>query len=200
MSVRATLRVSRRRFLRFLTGAGAASLIPWLAPELSVPGGMSGAMPGGGTDGAAGGGLTGRDLAELSALAAVLHPPRSDRERRELDGTIRWWATGRVARGGRLPVYRAGLAELREGVGSAGGGNFDELSPAARGDLVAELHGGAGDGAFHRLAEELLEGVYATDIGWRVVGYRVAPGTPSGVLQYTRPPAPAPELAGVRRG
>lgn len=177
---------SRRLFLKASAlgvGAGAVGLGFWLRGD-----GLDRLGHGGrGADSA--GALGAEDLADIAALAEVLHSPEDDRERRELAMTVRWWATGRSSRGPLMPVYRDGLRALGRAARRAGHEvRFSQLALADREAIVSALFSPDGGGAFQALGMELLEGIYASAPGWRVVGYSTWPGVASAPLEYTRAP------------
>lgn len=178
---------SRRSFIKaFALGvaAGTVGVGFWLRHDVLDR------LRGGGAAAGNAGALSSEDLAEVTALAEVLHWPEDDRERRELEVTVRWWATGRTTRGPHLPVYREGLRALRQAAGRAGHDRrFHHLDLADRETIVAAMFSPHATGPFQALAVELLEGIYASAPGWRVVGYRTWPGVASPPLEYTRAPA-----------
>jgi len=178
---------SRRVFLRVsalgvaATAVGTAFWFTRDAPDR---------LGGDSADSGGAGALESEDFADLVALAEVLHPPDNDRERRELAATVRWWATGRTNRGPHRPVYRDGLRSLDHALVRAGHDlQFHRLSLADREAMVAALFRPGDAGPFQALAVELLEGIYASAPGWRVVGYSTWPGVASALLEYTRKPA-----------
>lgn len=162
---------SRRAFLR-IAGLGAGSLALGLGTWSC--GGSSHVEPGDDDP------LTPKELDQLVAASVALFEPEDERERQELDATIRWWATGRSSRGPHLKLYRDGLA--------------------ARGQT-----GSANAQALKALNDELLDGIYSTAVGWKSLGYTTWPGIPSAPLEYTTRPhgpvrvvltTPLPELVG----
>lgn len=180
---------SRRAFIKAFAlgvGAGAVGVGFWLRHDVLDR------LRGGGAAAGNAGPLSSEDLADVAALAEVLHGPEADRERRELEVTVRWWATGRTARGRHLPIYREGLRALRQAANRSGHDRrFHQLALADREAIVAALFSPDGTGPFQALAVELLEGIYASAPGWRVVGYSTWPGVASPPLEYTRAPASA---------
>ena len=109
--------------------------------------------------------LSDAELDGIVALSIALFEPEDDRERLELDSTMRWWAKGRTTRGPHLQLYRDGLAALKSGTANAGT-----------------------DKAKSALHDELLEGIYSSAVGWKSLGYTTWPGVPSAPQEYTTRP------------
>jgi hypothetical protein len=109
--------------------------------------------------------LTDAELDGIVALSIALFEPEDDRERLELDSTMRWWAKGRTTRGPHLQLYRDGLAALKSGTANAGTNK-----------AKSALH------------DELLEGIYSSAVGWKSLGYTTWPGVPSASQEYTTRP------------
>ena len=119
---------NRRAFLRLLgltAGGTAFGMTAWSCGE-------SRSAPAASPDA-----LTEEELDKVVAMASDLFNPGDQRERSELDSTIRWWANGRTTRGPHLHLYRDGLAAHA---------------------------GGTAAGA---LRNEILEGIYSTGPGWK---------------------------------
>jgi hypothetical protein len=154
---------NRRRFLAAL-GAAAGSVALGLQ--------VSACSDSAGTDDkpTPGAPLSPAELDRIAAFALVLFPPDDDRERKELDTVVRWWAKGQTTRGPHLELYRNGLAAL--------------AAKSTNENLAA-------------LKDELLEGIYSSSVGWRSVGYTTWPGVPSGPVEYTKRPPSAERVAAM---
>lgn len=178
--------MTRRAFLALATGiAGALAAVYALARSRM---GRDEAPPDAAGDTAVDG-VTDDELRALSALALVLFPPTARVPATHVERTAEWWVRGRAARMKPPPPYRAGLALLTDGaVAVRPGLAFVELSAADRERVVARLMAAHPATAFHTTATDLIEGLYASLPGWRLVGYDAAPGMPNLPLAYTTPP------------
>ena len=146
-----TLNSNRRSFLK--SAAAAAGAIAFGLGSWSC----TDAPPSSSDDG-----LTKEELDRISAFASKIFEPEDEKEKEELDRTIRWWATGRTTRGPHLQIYRDGLASLA-------------ASESSDKRLIA-------------FRQEILEGIYSTSVGWKSLGYTTWPGVPSTPLEYTTKP------------
>lgn len=176
--------VSRRGFVAAVAGIGAAALgIPALLRR------ADGARRAADDRPAQAAALTEHDLREAGALALVLFPPTPQLSRELIEHTARWWMQGRAARMKPPPPYRAGLAQLaRAAAAEQPGRTFAGLSREAAERVVAELMAQPDDTAFRALAADLIEGMYSSPPGWRLVGYATGPGTAAGTHAYVEPP------------
>ena len=177
----------RRRFLAVAAAAVAAVAAGVAGLLSSGRGERSGGSP------SPAGRLTDDELTQVAALAPVVFPPETDREARELEDEIRWWAGGRSTLGPYLDTYRDGIRALAAATAAAGlPGPFSELPAAERERVLASGLEGAPAAELAALIDELLEGIYSSTPGWRSLGYATWPGVPSPPLEYTRPPGRAP--------
>lgn len=178
--------MTRRAFLAVATGiAGAVAAVYALARGRI---GRNEAPPDAAGNTAVDG-LTDNELRALTALALVLFPPTTRVPGTHVERTAEWWVRGRVARMTPPPPYRAGLALLaEEAVALQPGSAFRELSAADRERVVAKLMAAHPETAFHTTAADLIEGLYASLPGWRLVGYDAGPGMPNLPLAYTTSP------------
>jgi hypothetical protein len=178
--------MTRRAFLALATGiAGALAAVYALARSRM---GRDEVPPDAAGDTAVDG-LTDDELRALTALAVVLFPPTTRVPVTHVERTAEWLARGRAARMTPPPAYRAGLVLLAdEAVALRPGNAFVELSAADRERVVTKLMAAHPETAFHQVAADLIEGLYASLPGWRLVGYDAAPGMPNLPLAYTTPP------------
>lgn len=141
--------------------------------------------------------LSSRELDEIVLLSQALFEPDDERESRELDTTMRWWAAGRTSSGPHLKLYRDGLATLASAVQSSGKKKaFIDLTTAERNAVLTALVRDNKEGPLKALTDELLEGIYSSAIGWKSLGYTTWPGVPSAPLEYTtRPHGPTRVVA-----
>lgn len=173
---------------RFLAVAAAAVAVAAAGVAGLLRGGWSG-----GSSAAPADRLTDPEIAEIAALTAVVFPPETDQEAREVEDEIRRWARGRSSLGPHLDTYRDGLHALAEATAAAGHtAPFSTLSAAERERVLASGLESDSRAQLAALVDEVLDGIYSSAPGWRSLGYATWPGAPSPPLEYTRPPGPAP--------
>ena len=129
--------------------------------------------------------LTQTELDDIVALSVALFEPEDETERKELDTTMRWWATGRTTKGPHIDTYRNGLAALDT---ATAGKRIAGLTNTERATLFAPLAKAEDTNPLKALTTEIIEGIYSTAIGWKSLGYTTWPGVPSAPLEYTTKP------------